>query len=129
MPNRIQRSRTKGWKMPGGAIYVGRGSRWGNPFSVDVIEHAAACGLTTYGLHNIDDERILSTPAWSLVTAEIAVLMFRRFVELVDDDTRKAWLAPLRSHDLACWCQLSYEGHAVPCHADVLLELANRDAG
>jgi Domain of unknown function (DUF4326) len=33
-PNRIQRKRTAGWKMPDGAIYVGRGSRWGNPYRV-----------------------------------------------------------------------------------------------
>ena len=31
-PKRIQRKRTKGWRMPEGAVYVGRGSRWGNPF-------------------------------------------------------------------------------------------------
>ncbi len=31
MPNRIQRSRAKGWRMPPNTIYVGRGSKWGNP--------------------------------------------------------------------------------------------------
>ena len=31
-PKRIQRKRTRGWRMPEGAVYVGRGSRWGNPF-------------------------------------------------------------------------------------------------
>ena len=31
-PRRIQRKRTKGWKMPANTIYVGRPSRWGNPF-------------------------------------------------------------------------------------------------
>jgi hypothetical protein len=30
---RIQRKRTKGWRMPEGAVYVGRPSRWGNPFT------------------------------------------------------------------------------------------------
>jgi hypothetical protein len=29
---RIQRRRTKGWRMPEGAVYVGRPTRWGNPF-------------------------------------------------------------------------------------------------
>lgn len=33
-------------------------------------------------------------------------------------------LAPLRGCDLACWCPLDK-----PCHADVLLELANRGSG
>ena len=34
MPKRIQRKRTKGWRMPEGTIYVGRGSAWGNPFAL-----------------------------------------------------------------------------------------------
>jgi hypothetical protein len=33
MPERIQRSRRRGWKMPAGAIYVGRPTKFGNPFS------------------------------------------------------------------------------------------------
>jgi Domain of unknown function (DUF4326) len=32
LSKRIQRRRTKGWRMPEGAVYVGRPSRWGNPF-------------------------------------------------------------------------------------------------
>lgn len=32
-PQRIQRKRTKGWKMPPNTVYVGRGSKWGNPFT------------------------------------------------------------------------------------------------
>lgn len=34
MPKRIQRKRTKGWKMPEGTVYVGRPTQWGNPFAV-----------------------------------------------------------------------------------------------
>lgn len=34
MPQRSQRRRVKGWRMPEGAVYVGRGSKWGNPFRV-----------------------------------------------------------------------------------------------
>lgn len=32
MPTRIQRRRTTGWRTPPGAIYVGRPTRWGNPY-------------------------------------------------------------------------------------------------
>jgi len=39
-PKRIRRQRTKGWRMPEGAIYVGRGSRWDNPIRV-----GTPCGL------------------------------------------------------------------------------------
>lgn len=34
------------------------------------------------------------------------------------------WLEPLRGKNLACWCALDK-----PCHADVLLELANAERG
>ena len=34
MPERIQRKRTKGWRMPVGAVYVGRPTKWGNPFPI-----------------------------------------------------------------------------------------------
>jgi hypothetical protein len=33
-PKRIQRSRSKGWKMPANASYVGRPIVWGNPYMV-----------------------------------------------------------------------------------------------
>jgi len=32
MPKRVQRKRTKGWKMPRNTVSVGRPSKWGNPF-------------------------------------------------------------------------------------------------
>jgi hypothetical protein len=32
MPERIQRRRALGWRMPEGAVYVGRPTVWGNPF-------------------------------------------------------------------------------------------------
>src|SRR5438445_613136 len=35
-PVRIQRRRTKGWKMPSNTVYVGRGSKWGNPHRIGV---------------------------------------------------------------------------------------------
>ena len=34
MPKRVQRRRTAGWRAPEGAKYVGRGTRYGNPFAV-----------------------------------------------------------------------------------------------
>lgn len=32
---RIQRERTDGWRMPEGAVYVGPGTKWGNPYPVE----------------------------------------------------------------------------------------------
>ena len=99
-PKRIQRRRVKGWRMPEGAIYVGRPTQWGNPWLVDVayygsLEAARFCTVALYqqwltGLYN-------STTMPPVPNLE-----------------------PLRGKDLACWCPLDQ-----PCHADVLLELAN----
>jgi len=34
-PRRIQRKRTKGWRMPPNTVYVGRPTKYGNPFMLD----------------------------------------------------------------------------------------------
>lgn len=108
MPQRIQRKRTKGWRMPEGAIYVGRGSMWGNPWRVGdtVMTHTpsvAAQGETVYAREFV-------------ISPHIAVAFYRAAFEPDLDDI----VDQLRGHDLACWCPLDQ-----PCHADVLLELAN----
>ncbi|MFA4084817.1 DUF4326 domain-containing protein [Mycobacteroides salmoniphilum] len=105
MPERIQRKRTAGWRMPEGAIYVGRPSRWGNPWRVGdwLMTHAGMpCG-PHYGCEFI-------------LTPEIAVAFYRQAFAPDAAEIR----AELRGHDLACWCPLDQ-----PCHADVLVELAN----
>ena len=49
------------------------------------------------------------------------VRLFREYLDDLAPEKRAALLEPLRGRDLACWCALDQ-----PCHADVLLELANR---
>lgn len=50
------------------------------------------------------------------------VEMYRHYVlTMVHPWIRRAWFRELRGKDLVCWCPLDQ-----PCHADVLLELANR---
>lgn len=91
-PARVQHRRTRGWRMPDGVVYVGRPSRWANPFIVS--EHQ---------------------------TREQAVANFRR--ALLDgrlQNSVERVRRELAGRDLACWCPLDQ-----PCHADVLLELAN----
>lgn len=136
MPERIQLSRRKGWRMPEGAILVARPSRWGNPFEVgaNVLKLCAVTkgDVLDYGgrettLHDFDLPLGL--------TAEQAVAAYRLVVESLisepdwanphlDDIAHaiemRSLVQTLRGHDLACWCPLDQ-----PCHADVLLELAN----
>lgn len=108
MPVRIQRKRTKGWKWPEGAVYVGRPSQWGNPWKVN---HAfCGCGSEGVCLHT---SMRCHTPA-------AAVEAFRRDIE-EDLISSKTYIRrELNGKDLACWCPLDR-----PCHADVLLEIAN----
>lgn len=107
MPERIQRQRTKGWRMPAGAVYVGRPSKWGNPYRIaSAIEHGFATGKTA---------------------RHVCVEMFRETPELeMRYPTRAEIRGELRGKDLACWCPLvDADGNPVPCHGDVLLEWAN----
>lgn len=104
-PHRVQRQRTKGWRMPKNTVYVGRGSRFGNPHKVGVSLCSAGDGRLRY-----------MQPA-------DAVEAYRQTVTYWIEPERgnQRWpIERLRGKNLACWCPLDQ-----PCHADVLLELAN----
>lgn len=104
MPKRIQRKRTKGWRMPKNSLYVGRPTTWGNPFVVG----EEAFRFST------------SVPYAVPETVEQVLADYRYFCKLWLIFAPN-WLKPLKGKDLACWCPLDQ-----PCHADVLLELANK---
>lgn len=105
-PRRIQRKRVKGWKAPKGAVYVGRPTKWGNPFCKGTL-------LIRGPLENGDVQRLESN--------EDLVDVFR-LKTLTNPDYRARAKRELRGKDLLCWCPLDQ-----PCHADVLLELANAE--
>lgn len=127
--------------MPEGAVYVGRPTKWGNPFAIGsqsglVREPAihyperpweyegriSAAGMRHDYHHG--DGRITPVQVRAMTAAE-SVQCYRASI------TGGGWpidwapkfppsLAELRGHDLVCWCPIGQ-----PCHADVLLELAN----
>lgn len=104
MPKRIQRKRSKGWTMPPNTVYVGRPTKWGNPFRISNGDCSHPdCGPKSH--HPI--------------SAQDAVDAFRRWLT---ESFNKTVRAELRGKDLACWCPLNQ-----PCHADVLLEIANAE--
>lgn len=122
-PVRIQRRRIKGWRAPAGAVYVGRGSAFGNP----VVCTPHGCELRPCGCcepHRccvkVFREYITSgIERRDSFTGSFAIMLdglagYPRRNEMV----RR--LPELRGRDLMCWCALDK-----PCHADVLLELAN----
>lgn len=125
---RIQLRRTKGWRKPEGAVVVARPSRWGNPFRVGDLIADPTNGwnpIPGYPMPHevgvfertmVDGTRYTQTVRHVVDRAD-AVELFRRVVEF------EGWnLEALRGRDLACWCPLDE-----PCHADVLLALANTE--
>jgi hypothetical protein len=117
---RIQRKRTKGWRMPFGTVYVGRPGRWGNPFSalpwLDLAESIEIYRLALQGIWNskhlrhLDDEQFQATyTAWNTWR-----------IHLGAGHPTEIARSELSGRDLACWCSLDQ-----PCHADVILDVVN----
>lgn len=103
IPRRIQRERTKGWRMPENTVYVGNGSAWANGWSWrDLLED----GNDRRSAHRIAmeafDDNLAMKDCPYPSAEEIA--------------------AKLRGKNLACWCPEQYD-----CHADLLLRAANGD--
>jgi hypothetical protein len=107
-PVRLQLSRKKGFNLQTlslvtnglPAVNCARPGKWGNPFRFGVGEESE--------------------------TAADAVIAFRYIFEAVEpicesDKALRGCIQELRGKNLACWCKVGD-----PCHADVLLELANR---
>jgi hypothetical protein len=125
-PERIQLSRRKGWRKPENTVVVARPSKWGNPFAAQ-IPHGETL-------------QPRETRAYLVAMFHRWITSGERFDEIVDamplvDEQGRAWKmhsrhttrptpreirAELAGKNLACWCPLDQ-----PCHADVLLEIAN----
>lgn len=119
-PQRIQRKRTKGWRMPEGAVYVGRPSLFGNPWHPNdgAAWNVPARERRDWCIRKYEQEMghlgLLSDYGW--------------VAPLKADHLRACGLATMADYarqmlvgmDLVCWCPLD-----APCHADVLLRIAN----
>ena len=81
-PKRVQRKRTKGWKMSPNTVYVGRPTKWGNPFKIDE--------------YNNRSDVLRRYEFW--------------LRERLKDNLH--FLDELKGKDLACWCPLDKPCHA-----------------
>lgn len=116
-PRRIQLSRARGWRLPENTVKVDRSSAFGNPFGIrecrdmlDLTDSAARRQVVAWfrewvALPN-DHDRLNVLGCYGDTSQQHARLHSR--------------LSSLRGKNLACWCALD-----APCHADVLLEIAN----
>jgi hypothetical protein len=99
-PLRLQRSA----KLPVGAVYVGPGTKWANPIKRRDVE--------TLISSEPDVAEACKRRGWKAG----AVLLYRDYLLEEHLDPTE-----LLGKDLVCTCKLSD-----PCHADVLIELANQ---
>jgi len=106
MPERIQLSRRKGFKLPENTVNVARPSKWGNPWKVIKDGQAWRTETDNGGYHGHFDTK-----------ADAAAMACIEYKEVY---LPRLDVTDLRGKNLACWCPLDQ-----PCHADVLLEVAN----
>lgn len=125
-PVRIQLSRKKGFRltspneMP--VVVVSRPSAWGNPYKVGEImsdpkyKYINGCG---------EKFELRNGGIW-ISDSATAVRAFRHWLSLNKEGRDRS--LELRGKNLACWCPLwDRNGLRVPCHADILLALANEN--
>lgn len=120
-PKRVQMTRKHPWRADNpDAVIVARPSMWGNPYVAPGYGDSHRPALPEGGRAQVVQE-------------------FRTAIEAND---RGEWVSGgpacptsegirrnLVGLDLACWCPLEdADGNHVPCHADVLLEIANSKA-
>lgn len=108
MPQRIQLSRAKGYRMPPNTVKVDRTTKWGNPF---VPGKPAPFGPTKGAI--VADKRHAFVLYRSLAPLSAALVQSAR--------------AELAGRNLACWCGKD-DPYEDACHAAVLLELANKES-
>ena len=129
MPKRIQRKRTKGWRLedhttsPLGAAYVGRPTRFGNPYRLIRRD----TGWTVqFGDHGVG----VGTFPTDAEARRYATEAFRVWINQPEQaDTLRLFRALLHGRDLTCWCPLPATGLPDHCHASVLLEIVNQAVG
>lgn len=107
-PIRIQLSRMKGWRMPANTVNCARPGKWGNPYKVgeDIfigLDIVTGLEITKPGPKNQRE----------------AVNLFQEHT-LAGCESRLIVIKELAGKNLACWCKLG-----TPCHADLLLSVAN----
>lgn len=136
-PVRIQRKRMKGWKMPPNTVSVTRPGPFGNPFD---FRSSDCCWLAlSYGCRGDrlgrQEASVKAFREWIEPHERRKLVRMERGIQFGNDD-KNVQIGPrfivgpppsldmirekLRGKNLACYCK-----PGEPCHADVLLEIAN----
>ncbi len=112
-PARVTMQRTKGWRMPPNTRVVTRATAFGNPFKINDLRDSGWKG---------DD-----SAAQAICKEAFRIWLNGSDMNWTGPESEAARatilsrLPELRGKNLACFCK-----PGSPCHADVLLEMANR---
>lgn len=112
VPKRVTLSRAKGWRMPPGTVKVDRSTKWGNPF----VRHSDGTLMDRGVAVQMFSSMLDKYGAWWPIPMPWPKGKIPDGSPTTQDDVRRE----LRGKNLACWCHQDQ-----PCHADVLLRLAN----
>ena len=114
-PIRIQRSRQRKQVSPNGLPikYVGRPTKWGNPYRVKGEPD---------NWFVVEGEEPLATFNQKEDAIDCCLELFREYI-VREHKRGKLNIEDLRGYNLSCWCPLDE-----PCHVDVLFELLNQKA-
>lgn len=99
--------------MPYNTVKVDRSTQWGNPYVVGAAIDFKQVKRWGWNFH--PQSKGFITPDAATAVRKFNHCLF--FDQAIHDFVREQ----LGGKDLACWCPLDQ-----PCHADVLLEFANR---
>jgi hypothetical protein len=119
MAERIQRKRTKGWRMPPNTVSVTRPGMWGNPFRLGDFVIKGDADPDYRGpfkmTYVITTAKHANASFTELKTGEQVLEWYRWYMGVAAKP-----MSILRGKNLACWCKVG-----ALCHADILLELTN----
>ncbi|GAB4023325.1 DUF4326 domain-containing protein [Spirosoma migulaei] len=122
-PIRVQRKRTKGFKLPAGTVCVTRPGKWSNPFTVEEETVAITQKAKEAGFVPV---RPIEKQARNEVVTKFHDMIADPYSHHVMPEIRERFiymrehLEDLTGKNLACFCSLDQR-----CHADILLKLAN----
>jgi hypothetical protein len=136
-PVRVQLSRRKGWRMPENTVKVSRPGPWGNPFNLRASEHCwtaiafghkadpagrHAASVTMFKLWIAGGKATTVDGCGLYGSKGKKTVAFAESPAIIaaDPPSLEQIRRGLAGKNLACWCRPDQ-----PCHADVLLEIAN----
>ena len=119
--DRIQQQSSPGWRKPPGAVGVGTGTHWDNPYRA-AKDSKGRWNLAGPGVRGAHWKNIGQELAASYAVVKFTSALANDTLPFTLDDVARN----LAGKTLMCQCAThDAPGHLAPCHGQVLLEAAN----